>query len=363
MTYFEIGFIFLITSFLIQCFYLFYFSARVAFIKENESVEKKGITVIICARNENENLKKNLPLVLNQKYDDFEVIVVNDRSWDNSIEILNNFKAKYSHLKIVDIPDNKTDNFGKKLAITIGIKAAKNNYLLFTDADCQPLSEYWINEMSKGFDKEKQIVIGVGIYEKEKGFLNKIIRFDTVQIAINSLGYAKAKLAYMGVGRNLAYHQDVYYLNDGFKSHYHVESGDDDLFVNQASNISNTQVIFNSKSMTISKPKKEFKNWVYQKRRHHTTNFKYKKKHKILLGMQYLSALAFYFSVIFSLFSINYIKIGLLLFTVRYLLIIAINFKAFKIMMCKDLLWAFPIYEIILLFCHPIFQINRRIRL
>ena len=114
MTYFEIGFIFLITSFLIQCFYLFYFSARVAFIKENESVEKKGITVIICARNENENLKKNLPLVLNQKYDDFEVIVVNDRSWDNSIEILNNFKAKYSHLKIVDIPDNKTDNFGKK---------------------------------------------------------------------------------------------------------------------------------------------------------------------------------------------------------------------------------------------------------
>ncbi|MDB2482853.1 glycosyltransferase, partial [bacterium] len=254
MTYFEIGFIFLITSFLIQCFYLFYFSARVAFIKENESVEKKGITVIICARNENENLKKNLPLVLNQKYDDFEVIVVNDRSWDNSIEILNNFKAKYSHLKIVDIPDNKTDNFGKKLAITIGIKAAKNNYLLFTDADCQPFSEYWINEMSKGFDKEKQIVIGVGIYEKEKGFLNKIIRFDTVQIAINSLGYAKAKLAYMGVGRNLAYHQDVYYLNDGFKSHYHVESGDDDLFVNQASNISNTQVIFNSKSMTISKP-------------------------------------------------------------------------------------------------------------
>ena len=115
--------------------------------------------------------------------------------------------------------------------------------------------------------------------------------------------------------------------------------------------------------MTISKPKKEFKNWVYQKRRHHTTNFKYKKKHKILLGMQYLSALAFYFLVIFSIFSINYIKIGLLLFTVRYLLIISINFKAFKIMMCKDLLWAFPIYEIILLFCQPIFQINRRIRL
>ena len=170
MTYSEIGFIFLTVSFLIQCFYLFYFSARVAFLKENKSVKKKGISVIICARNENENLKKNLPLVLNQKYEDFEVIVVNDRSWDNSIETLNKFKTQYSKLKIVDIPDNNTDNFGKKLAITIGIKAAKNNYLLFTDADCQPLSEYWINEMSKGFEEEKQIVIGVGIYEKEKDF-------------------------------------------------------------------------------------------------------------------------------------------------------------------------------------------------
>ena len=363
MTYSEIGFIFLIASFLIQCFYLFYFSARVAFIKEKKSLEKNGITVIICARNENENLKKNLPLVLNQKYDDFEVVVVNDRSWDDSIEILNNFKAQYSNLKIVDIPENKTDNFGKKLAITIGIKAAKNNYLLFTDADCQPLSEYWINEMSKGFEGEKQIVIGVGIYEKELGFLNKIIRFDTVQIAINSLGYAKAKLAYMGVGRNLAYHQDIYYLNDGFKSHYHIESGDDDLFVNQASNQRNTQVIFSSNSMTISKPKKELRKWIYQKRRHHTTNFKYKKKHKFLLGLQYLSASAFYFLLIFSFLSANYMKVGLILFTLRYLLIIAINYKPFKIMMCKDLLWVFPIYEIILLFCQPVFLVNKTIKL
>jgi glycosyltransferase involved in cell wall biosynthesis len=304
MTYSEIGFILLIASFLIQCFYLFYFSARVAFIKEKKSLEKNGITVIICARNENENLKKNLPLVLNQKYDDFEVVVVNDRSWDDSIEILNNFKAQYSNLKIVDIQDNKTDNFGKKLAITIGIKAAKNNYLLFTDADCKPLSEYWINEMSNGFKDEKQIIIGVGIYEKEIGFLNKIIRFDTVHIAINSLGYAKAKLAYMGVGRNLAYHQDIYYLNDGFKSHYHIESGDDDLFVNQASNQRNTQIIFSSKSMTISKPKKEFRNWVYQKRRHHTTNFKYKKKAQIFIRSTIFECISFLlFTNIFVLLS------------------------------------------------------------
>ena len=167
----------------------------------------------------------------------------------------------------------------------------------------------------------------------------------------------------MGVGRNLAYHQDIYYLNDGFKSHYYIESGDDDLFVNQASNQRNTQVIFSSKSMTISKPKKELRKWIYQKRRHHTTNFKYKKKHKFLLGLQYLSASAFYFLLIFSFLSANYMKVGLILFTLRYLLIIAINYKPFKIMMCKDLLWVFPIYEIILLFCQPVFLVNKTIKL
>ena len=110
--------------------------------------------------------------------------------------------------------------------------------------------------MSGGFQNKKEIVLGAGIYEKESGLLNKIIRYDTAQIATNYMSFSKAKITYMGVGRNLGYTQDLYYLNEGFKSHYYIESGDDDLFVNQASKNDNTEIIFNKESITISSPKK-----------------------------------------------------------------------------------------------------------
>ena len=257
MNYSELLLVVLILSLIIQAIYLGYFTSRLSFIKDNKQFISKSVSVIICAKNEAENLKKNLPRIFKQKYDDFEVIVVNDRSWDNSKEILINFKEKFSNLKIVTIPENKSDNFGKKLALTVGIKAAKNNHLILTDADCYPSSDLWIKEMSQSFGNEKQIIIGAGIYERENGFLNKIIRYDTSQIAINFMGFAIAGVPYMGVGRNLGYTQEIYYLNNGFKSHYHISSGDDDLFVNQSSKGYN-EVVFNENSLTISSPKKKF---------------------------------------------------------------------------------------------------------
>tara|TARA_Y200000002_G_scaffold154909_1_gene128134 strand:- start:2169 stop:3263 length:1095 start_codon:yes stop_codon:yes gene_type:complete len=364
MTYINFFEFFLIGSFLVQLFYLFYFNSRLLISNEKHIDSfNPNISVIICARNEEKNLKDNLEKFLNQDYDNYEVIVVNDRSWDNSLEYLNNLKTKYLKLKVVDIPDNKTDHFGKKLAITLGIKAAKNNYLLFTDADCFPYTNSWISQMSSGFHNKKEIVLGAGIYAKERGFLNKIIRYDTAQIATNYLSFAKAKITYMGVGRNLGYTQDLYYLNEGFKSHYHIASGDDDLFVNQASKNDNSEIVFSKESVTISLPKKKWKDWVIQKRRHHTTNNKYKTSHKFILGIQYLSSLLFNLSFLILLIS-DFSKIEIsLLFGLRYLVIICLFYKPFKILMCKDLLWSFPIYEIILLICQPIFQMNKKNRI
>ena len=364
MTYLDVFEFFLIGSFLIQLFYLFYFNSRLLISngKHMDSFEP-DISVIICARNEEKNLKQNLEKFLNQDYDNYEVIIVNDRSWDNSLEFLNNLKKKYLKLKVVNIPDNKTDHYGKKLALTLGIKAAKNNHLLFTDADCFPYTNNWISNMSSGFHNKKEIVLGAGIYAKESGFLNKIIRYDTAQIALNYLSFAKAKIAYMGVGRNLGYTKDVYYLNEGFKSHYHIASGDDDLFVNQASKNDNSEIIFNKESVTISFPKKKWRDWIIQKKRHHTTNKKYKINHKLILGIQFLSSFLFYLSFLILLIS-DFTKIEIsILFVLRYIIIMCLFYKPFKILMCKDLLWTFPIYEIILLICQPIFQINKKNRI
>ncbi len=346
----------LIICFTIQIFYAFIFYARVSFHKNQSINQSFGVSIIICSRNEEGNLKKFLPRILKQNYENFEVIVVNDRSWDGTIDYLRNLQKINKRVKIVNIPDNGKDHFGKKFAITLGVKAAKNDYLLFTDADCYPINEFWLKEMSSGFINKKELVLGASGYLKEKGFLNKLIRFDTSQIAINYLGFAKSKVPYMGIGRNLAYLKRTYEKVSGFKSHYHIESGDDDLFINQVSNSSNTEIIFNKNSITLSVPKNNWKSWIRQKRRHHTTNSLYKTKHKILLIIGYLSTFFYYLSIFFLIINQKYIFLVLTFFMVRSMLLIGLYYKPFKILLCKDLLFAIPIYEIILLFCQPIFQ-------
>ena len=358
MTLTEILIYILTSSFVIQIIYIIVFHSRVTFHKNQTLNQSFGVSIIICSRNEEENLKLFLPKVLNQKYENFEVIVVNDRSWDNSNDFLKSKQKEYNNLKIVNIPDNGSDHFGKKLALTLGIKASKHEYLLFTDADCYPINDLWLKEMSSGFLEKKELVLGASSYIKEKGVLNKLIRFDTAQIAINYLGLAKSKLPYMGVGRNLAYCKNIYKKVSGFKSHYHIASGDDDLFINQVSNKKNTEIIFNENSITLSKPKKTWRTWIRQKRRHHTTNSKYKIKHKILLTTSYTSLLLYYLSIFSLIIRCEYLGYISILFMVRSILLMVIYYKPFKILLCKDLLWAIPIYEIILLFCQPIFQLN-----
>lgn len=355
----DIVFNLLLFSFAIQIVYVVCVSSRITFHKDEIKKSNFGISIIICARNELSNLKQFLPEILNQNHPEFEVIVVNDRSWDESLIFLNKIKKKITHLKVVNIVDNGTDHFGKKLAITLGIKAAKYDNLIFTDADCYPSSENWLNEMSSGFNNEKEIVLGASTYQKEKGFLNRIIRFDTAQIAINYMGFAKSKIPYMGIGRNLGYNRKTYENARGFKSHYHIESGDDDLFINENSNRKNTAIVFGENNITVSIPKKTFKNWIRQKKRHHTTNSHYKLLHKILLTAVYISTLTYYSCIFSLLISCSFTNYVIGIFMIRTLVFIALYYRPFKILLCKDLLIALPVYEIILLISLPIIQLFR----
>ena len=358
MHYTQIIFYVLISSFTIQLLYTLIFYLGVSLHKNQSLNQSFGISIIVCCRNEKENLMRFLPKILAQNYQNYEVIIVVDRSWDNTVDYLNELKKIEHNLKIVNIPDNGSDHFGKKLAITLGIKAAKNEYLLFTDADCYPVNDMWLKEMSSGFRNKKEIVIGASNYIKEKGLVNKLIRFDTAQIAVNYLGFAKSGVPYMGVGRNLAYKRGIYEKARGFKSHYHIESGDDDLFINQVSDSKNTEVVFNANSITMSIAKKNWKLWLKQKKRHHTTNSLYKTSHKMLLIIGYLSTLFYYLSIFLLLLNWEYQSYVFTFFMIRTTLLTLIYYKPFKILLCKDLLLGIPIYEIILLFCQPLFQLN-----
>lgn len=322
--------IFLIFSFstLLQLIYYLYFYLAVWIYKHSDPMQSnEPVTVIICARNEEENLKKFLPMVLNQDYPDFEVIVVNDCSEDGTYILLADLREKYPHLKISTIIKDPKFTHNKKFAQFIGIKAAKNEILVFTDADCQPQSDMWLKGLVSDFDNKTSFVLGYGGYFSEKVLLNKVIRCDTVFIAIQYLGMAIRGVPYMGVGRNLAYKKSVFFSNKGFGPYNQLASGDDDLFVNSNANKNNTKVEFREDTHTRSVPCTSFGEWMMQKKRHLTTAPYYKFRDKFLLGAEPASRLIFYGTLIALLVTLTLWQLVLGLFILRLIIQVTIFAK------------------------------------
>lgn len=297
-----ITFIIFSSSAAIQLFYyLFYYLSVYLYKPPTGNNLKHPVSIIICARNEAENLEKFLPSILEQDYPDYEVIVVNDCSEDNSYLILGNFLMKYPHLKISTVNRDPKFTHNKKFAQFIGIKAAKNELLLFTDADCHPESDKWIEGMVSHIDYKISFVLGYGGYLRGKGLLNKYIRYDSMTIAMQYLGMAIRGVPYMGVGRNLAYKRSVFFANNGYGAHNHLISGDDDLFVNTNATGKNTHVEFSPDTQTRSVPASRLKEWIVQKKRHLTTAPYYKFRDKVLLIAESVTRIIFYTTLIILL--------------------------------------------------------------
>jgi len=323
------------------------------------SIKQEPVSVIICARNEDDNLTEFLPKFLVQDYPVFEVIVVNDCSIDNTENVIDEFAKIFPNLKKVNIKEDDYYKHGKKFAVLIGIKGAQYNNLLFTDADCFPADEYWIRDMSAGFTSEKEIVLGYGAYKKETGFLNKLIRFDAFLIASNYLSAALKGKGYMGVGRNLAYKKDLFYKQKGFSKHYHIQSGDDDLFINEACTSTNTAVVVSSSAVTYSLAKKTFIDWKRQKQRHLTTapHYNATSKTKITLGyaLQYAFHILFFTLLCFRQTAVSAL-IGMVLKMSMQMIIFR---KASKKLNETDMWGLAFFYEFILLIVYPIFHISK----
>lgn len=279
------------------------------------------VSVIICAKDEEENLKKNLPVVLEQMYPDFEVIVVNDASFDDTEEVLAEMKLKYPNLRSTYVPENAKFIDSKKFALTLGIKAAKNDVLVFTDADCKPTSKDWLNNIVRHFDTNTDIVIGYAPYIHRKSLLNAFQVFDTLFIGMQYLNYSLAGKTYMGVGRNMAYKKSLYLKSKGFTTHLNLQSGDDDLFINEVATKSNTRIEIQPDSQTVSEPKPNCNLWIRQKERHLSTAPHYKTGTKWLIGTELAFRTLFYIALIatFTIGNLIICGIGVLLFIIRYI--------------------------------------------
>ena len=332
----------------IQVVYYLYFFRRLAFYRLSPEglYHQQPVSVVICARDEAANLAKNLPGVLVQEYvDKHELILVNDNSIDETKYLIEALQKDFPQLQMLELKQEAKFITGKKFPLSMGIKSAKYDIVLLTDADCVPASEFWMQKMVSRFQHGAEIVLGYGAYYKRKGLLNKIIRFETFHTAMQYFSYALAGIPYMGTGRNLAYKKAVFIRNKGFSAHNHLPGGDDDLFINAAATSRNTEVVVDKDAFTLSEPKTSWREWMKQKQRHFTTSKYYKPKHKFLLGLYAVSHFLFFLLLIASAVFFSW-EIAVGIFILRSIIQGVIWYNAMKKLNEQDLgkwYWAFDI--------------------
>ena len=335
---------------LIQLYYYLFFFSRLAFRKNkatSPSIMVPGVSVIVCAHNEAENLLQLLPKLYAQKFPAFEIIVVDDRSTDDTKKLLIEEKEKFKNLRIIRIDETPSHINSKKYALALAIKSAKHDALLLTDADCVPTSDEWLSSMTAPLQNAAtKIVLGYSQYKIEQGFLNLFIRFETIYTGLQYLSLALAGRPYMGVGRNMAYSKNFFLEKKGFINHLKVTGGDDDLFVNKNGEKGNTAVVTGEKSLTCSIPKKTWKEYIIQKRRHLSVGKLYRFKDRLRLSILFLSQLFFWctFVALLVMWQEPYLVIGgfVLRMGIQYL----IFYKAAQTLGDKIKLWALPFLEV-----------------
>lgn len=347
--------------FLVQIIY--YLSVYNRVYRRNRKVEKGKVkfneelpplSVIICAKDDLRNLKEFLPSVLEQDYPDFEVIVINDSATDETSDFLKLLKDKYSNLYHSFTPDGSRYISHKKLAVTLGIKASKNDWLVFTDPNCRPASPNWLRLMARNFTPDTEIVLGCNQYEKGKKWLHKKVSFDSLFTCVRTLGLALAGKPYMGCGRNLAYKKELFYKSKGFSDHLNLQRGDDDLFINKVAKKRNTRVETSPDAVVWLKPLEYTKDWREEKISYMATAFYYKGMKRLILGNETFSRLLFYAglvaAIIYSILFMNWVvgSFAVLLWLIRYIIqAIVINKTAKSLKNPARFYLSLPLFDIL----------------
>ncbi len=346
----------------IVIYHVFFFRRLAAFRqpKADHASTKKlpSVSVVIAARNEYLNLKENLPFLLNQDYPEFEILVVDDHSQDDSWDLLCAFRIHNPHLRIIRLTDSVVVCEGKKFPLSVGIKEAAFSRLLLTDADCRPVGPFWIRQMIEAAGGQGQFVLGYGKFYRRRGLLNKLIRFDALHVATMYFSAALSGFPYMGVGRNLSYRKETFIESGGFVQHYDLSSGDDDLFVSENAKKNEMSISLHPNSFMFSEPKKRWSAWWHQKRRHMTTGNRYRFNTKLYLSLYFLVIVLFPASAAVLLLS-NYQLAAVAGMILIKWIIQWISFRRItKKLKEKNLLLISPVFETILALLYALIHIS-----
>ncbi len=264
-------------------------SPRHAPAARSSTPEPHGVSVLVCAHDDEMNLRTLVPLLLQQDYPLYEIIVVEDRCNDGTYDYLLELTAAEPKIKMVRVVVKPDHINGKKFAITLGIKAARFDWVLLTDADCRPGRE-WVKKMAEGMTPPAQLVLGYSPYQRKNGLLNSFIRFETILTGIQMMGLANTRWPYMGVGRNLAYTRKLFLETKGFNDHLAVTGGDDDLFVNKHARHVRVATVLAPEASVPSVPKDSWLAFLLQKTRHLSAGKHYRVADKVVLGLFQLAS-------------------------------------------------------------------------
>ena len=330
------------------------------------SQELPPLSVIIYAHDDSKNLSKYLPSILEQDYPLFEVIVINEALNDDIESVLVNLAEKYPNLYHTFTPDSALNISHKKLALSIGIKASKYNWLVFTETNCQPVSNQWLRLLARNFTSHTQIVLGYSSYESIKGWKNTKISFDDLFSSIRYLGFALADLPYKGIGKNMAYRKDLFTSSKGYTEHLSLRRGEDDLFINKVARKGNTRVETSADAVIRIYDTTQYENWKSEKLNYDFTSRFYRGIQRNLSGFETCTRLFFYaactIGIILSIQNMNFILAGIyiLLWLIRLTIqMYVINKTTKDLGEKKRYYFSLPIFD----FLQPIRSLKLRIHL
>ena len=353
--------------------------SKVAFYKRNArpklDEELEPASIVLCARDAYEYLTELIPVLLNQDYPDFEIVVVNDCSDDETEEYLKDLERREPRVKPVQLKQHLNFFNGKKFPLSMGIKSAQNDLIVLTDFNCMPVNDQWLRSVVNRYNHQTEIVIGYSPYVQKKGSLNHLMRFDALQNGLLYLSAALNHHAYMGIGKNLSYRKELFYRNQGFISHYTTTVGEDDLFINKVSTKKNTEVLIDAENGILTTPTSSFKLWMRQKSSRYSTVSKYDGRSRLMLSLFYGSQLLFYVSFITLIalcakpaFVITggaafYIPILVFFFLLRFGSQMIIYHNASKRLGEKGLLPGLIVYDFLFAFLSPWLRLMGRMNL
>lgn len=299
---------------ILQCYYLTTYARPLRVAKKREQTglpqdadHQPPVSIILYAKNDSTNLREHLPSLLSQDYPEYEVIVVNDGSSDDTDEALKILESQYKHLYHTYLSADIRYVSRRKLALTLGIKAAKHEILLFTESTCQPVNEHWIFSMVSGYTRTgTNIVLGFCKYGHYKGVKQKLIAYDNLLTGLRSLSFALSGSPYTGNGRNLSYRKELFFRHKGYSQSLNLHAGDDDLFINETATKENTTAVYSPNSLTEMDKIERFANWKEMKASRIATARYYKGS---ALSFFRLESLSFF---LFIAMAISSIVMGLL---------------------------------------------------